>query len=71
MKWFVLNLAGTRDGALFAPSGILNDKIVESLAPVGPVLQLIELESVVGAQWPWFGRYGDELLSISHHASRL
>jgi hypothetical protein len=45
-------------GAVFTPSGIL------SLASFGPVLQLIKLERVVGSQWPWFGRYGDELLTL-------
>ena len=50
-------------GALFAPSGILGDKVIESLASIGPVLRLIELERVVGSQWPWFGKYGDELLT--------
>src|SRR6266545_1764838 len=48
--------------------GILSDK-VEHLASVGPVLQLIELECVVGCQWPWFGQYGDELLTELLHMS--
>ena len=49
--------------ALFAPSGIISDKVIGNLASLGPVLRLIELERVVGSQWPWFGKYGDELLT--------
>ena len=48
--------------AIFGPSGILGDGIVSSLASVGPILSLIQLEKVVGESWPWFGKYGDELL---------
>ena len=48
--------------ALFGPSGILCDESVNSLASVGPILSLIQLEKVVGESWPWFGKYGDELL---------
>ena len=50
--------------AIFGPSGILSDEIVESLASVGPILSLIRLEKVVGESWPWFGKYGDELLEL-------
>jgi hypothetical protein len=55
--------------ALFSPSGILSDKIIENLASVGPVLRLIKLECVVVSQWPWFGKYGDELLTALLHMS--
>ena len=48
--------------AIFGPSGFLSDETVESLASVGPILSLIHLEKVVGGNWPWFGKYGDELL---------
>ena len=51
------------EDAVFGPSGILKDKILETLASVGPILQLAELERVVGSQWAWFGKYGDELLA--------
>lgn len=27
-------------------------------------LSLIQLEKVVGENWPWFGKYGDELLEV-------
>jgi hypothetical protein len=27
-------------------------------------LSLIQLEKVVGQNWPWFGKYGDELLEV-------
>jgi hypothetical protein len=50
--------------AVFGPSGILSDETVESLASVGPILSLIQLEKVVGENWPWFGKYGDELLEV-------
>ena len=50
--------------AIFGSSGILSDEIVESLASVGPILSLIQLEKVVGENWPWFGKYGDELLEV-------
>ena len=48
--------------SIFGPSGILSDEIVNSLGSVGPILSLIQLEKVVGESWPWFGKYGDELL---------
>ena len=50
--------------AIFGSSGILSNEIVESLASVGPILSLIQLEKVVGENWPWFGKYGDELLEV-------
>ena len=50
--------------AIFGPSGILSDETVESLASVGPILSLVQLEKVVGENWPWFGKYGDELLEV-------
>ena len=49
--------------SLFGPEGILTDNMVQSLASVGPILRLAELENVVGSQWPWFGQYGDNLLT--------
>ena len=51
------------EDAVFGPSGILKDEILETLASVGPILRLAELERVVGSQWAWFGKYGDELLA--------
>ena len=50
--------------AIFGSSGILSNEIVESLASVGPILSLIQLEKVVGENWPWFGKYGDVLLEV-------
>ena len=50
--------------AIFGSSGIHSDEIVESLATVGPILSLIQLEKVVGENWPWFGKYGDVLLEV-------
>jgi hypothetical protein len=47
---------------MFAPSGILSDERIENLSSVGPIGRLNELERVVGMDWPWFGRYGDNLL---------
>jgi hypothetical protein len=49
--------------ALFVSSSILTDKTIENLASVGPIPRLIDLERVVGCQWPWFGQYGNELLT--------
>ena len=51
------------EDAVFGPSGILKDEILETLASLGPILQLAELERVVGSQWAWFGKYGNELLA--------
>ena len=51
------------EDAVFGPSGILKDEVLENLASVGPILRLVELERVVGSQWAWFGEYGDELLA--------
>ena len=51
------------EDAVFGPLGILKDKIIETLALVGPILWLAELKHVVGSQWAWFGKYGDELLA--------
>jgi len=48
--------------SLFGPEGILSDEIVDTLASVGPIVRLAELERVVGSQWAWFGQYGDSLL---------
>ncbi|EDR09889.1 uncharacterized protein LACBIDRAFT_325779 [Laccaria bicolor S238N-H82] len=48
--------------ALFAPSGILSDERIDNLSSVGSIGRLNELERVVGADWPWFGQYGDALL---------
>ena len=39
--------------AIFGPSGILGDGIVSSLASVGPILSLIQLEKVVGEMSCW------------------
>ena len=50
------------EDALFAPSGILSDERIDSLSSVGSIGRLNELERVVGADWPWFGQYGDALL---------
>ena len=50
------------EDAVFAPSGILTDEHIENLSSVGFIGRLNELERVVGADWPWFGQYGDELL---------
>jgi len=48
--------------SLFGPEGILSDEIIDTLASVGPIVRLAELERVVGSQWAWFGQYGDSLL---------
>jgi hypothetical protein len=48
--------------SLFGPEGILSDEIVDTLASMGPIIRLAELERVVGSQWAWFGQYGDSLL---------
>ena len=48
---------------MFGSSGILKDDVIEKLASVGPILNLAGLERIVGPQWPWFGKYGDELLT--------
>ena len=48
---------------VFGPSGILKDDTLETLASVGPILRLSELERVVGSQWAWFGKYGNDLLA--------
>jgi hypothetical protein len=50
------------EDAVFGPSGVLSDDRVEKLSSVGFIGRLNELERVVGADWPWFGQYGDELL---------
>jgi len=46
---------------VFGPEGVLSDEIVDTLASVGPIVCLAELEGV-GSQWAWFGQYGDSLL---------
>ena len=48
---------------MFGPSGILTDEILTALSSVGPILSLKELELIVGENWPWFGKYGDNLLT--------
>jgi hypothetical protein len=50
------------EDAVFAPSGVLSNERVENLSSIGFIGRLNELERVVGANWPWFGQYGDELL---------
>lgn len=47
---------------IFGPSSILSDETVDMLSSVGPVLRLNVLERIVGSEWPWFGRYGNQLL---------
>ncbi|KAF4610293.1 hypothetical protein D9613_010675 [Agrocybe pediades] len=48
--------------SMLGPSVVLRDEIIETLSSVGPVARLHELEQVTGDDWPWFGKYGDELL---------
>ena len=49
--------------AMFGPTGILTNETVALLASVGPILSLKQLETIVGENWPWFGKYGDNLLT--------
>jgi hypothetical protein len=49
--------------AMFGPTGILTNEKLAALSSVGPILSLKELESIVGENWPWFGKYGDNLLT--------
>ena len=49
--------------AMFGPTGILTNETLVALSSVGPILSLKQLESVVGENWPWFGKYGDNLLT--------
>ena len=37
---------------------------MRNLVSVGTILRFAELERVVGSQWAWFGKYGDDLLAI-------
>jgi len=56
-------MCGTRTTvSLFGPEGILSDEIIDTLASVGPIICLAELEWVVSLQWVWFGQYGNSLL---------
>lgn len=49
--------------ALFPASAILSDSAIDTLASVGPILNLISLEEALpGGTWEWFGKYGNELL---------
>ncbi|KAF9556931.1 P-loop containing nucleoside triphosphate hydrolase protein [Agrocybe pediades] len=48
--------------AMFNASAILKDDTLETLASVGPLEGLDDLERVVGEEWPWLDKYGDELL---------
>ena len=49
---------------MFGPTGILKNETLTALSSVGPVIvSLKQLESVVGENWPWFGKYGDNLLT--------
>ncbi|KAF4622415.1 hypothetical protein D9613_009124 [Agrocybe pediades] len=50
------------EDALFGPSVIIKDETLTTLASVGPIERLNELEKATGGDWPWFGKYGDELL---------
>jgi hypothetical protein len=50
--------------SLFGPTAILSDAAVESISSFGKIERLIDLESALGGYWAWFGRYGDELLSL-------
>ena len=49
--------------SIFGSSGILKDDVIVKLASAGPILNLAGLECIVGPQWPWFRKYGDELLT--------
>ncbi|KAF8189324.1 P-loop containing nucleoside triphosphate hydrolase protein [Pholiota molesta] len=49
--------------AQFGPSGILSNSAIERLSSVGPIKDLDMLEQVLGGNWPWFERYGEELLT--------
>lgn len=49
--------------AMFGPTGILTNETLAALSSVGPILTLKQLESIVGENWPWFGKYGDNLLT--------
>ena len=49
--------------SMFGPTGILTNETLTALSSVGPILSLKQLESIVGENWPWFGKYGDNLLT--------
>ncbi|KAF4622423.1 hypothetical protein D9613_008999 [Agrocybe pediades] len=48
--------------SMLGPSVVLKDEIIDTLSSVGPIGRLNELEKVTGGDWPWFGKYGNELL---------
>ncbi|KAF4622101.1 hypothetical protein D9613_009530 [Agrocybe pediades] len=48
--------------AMFNASVILKDETLEKLSSVGPVEGVKDLERVVGEDWPWLEKYGDELI---------
>ncbi|KAH9481945.1 hypothetical protein JR316_0006475 [Psilocybe cubensis] len=50
--------------SMFGPSGILSNNAVNKLASYGAILRLTKLNEILGGNWPWFGKYGDELLAL-------
>jgi len=56
--------SGDFGDSLFGPSAILSNAAVDSLSSFGQVERLIDLELALGGYWAWFGKYGDELLSL-------
>ena len=62
-KWCKCVWAQDFKNAMFGPAGILTNETLPQLASVGPILSLKQLETIVGENWPWFGKYGDNLLT--------
>jgi len=50
--------------SLFGPSALLSDASIDSLSSFGNIERLIDLEQALGGYWAWFGKYGDDLLSL-------
>ncbi|KAJ3574267.1 hypothetical protein NP233_g1884 [Leucocoprinus birnbaumii] len=52
--------------AMWPPTMILSQQVIDKLASSGHVERLKDLETMVGEDWPWFGRYGNDLLEFIH-----
>ncbi|KAJ7607060.1 P-loop containing nucleoside triphosphate hydrolase protein [Roridomyces roridus] len=51
-------------GAMFSAEGILRRETMIILSSVGPISTRPQLNKVLGDQWKWADRYGDELLAF-------
>ncbi|KDQ51993.1 hypothetical protein JAAARDRAFT_62158 [Jaapia argillacea MUCL 33604] len=53
----------TRDygGALFAPTGILANDVLDLLSSVGPIPTMKTLSNLLEGRWGWYSTYGKEL----------